>query len=364
MLMEHFNAFAQYLHESGARGGDSVSSTNWFMLMADRRAGVGHFGVRTMLSAEPLTVRGCGYPDLLQSGELCGGETIHDQQHPHNLFMELAATYDAPLPHASNGLRFQIYGGLAGEPALGPVSFPHRLSAMDNPLAPIAHHWLDATHVTFGVITGGVYTKTWKAETSVFNGREPDENRTNIELGSLNSWSGRFSYMPAPSWALQVSAGRLAEAEARADGGPRVDLTRFTASATYHYLEGENVWASTIGWGRNAEAGGLATNAFFAETNFTVAERNTWYGRLELVGKTGEELAIPSSDPNAVDANTVGKINGGYTHFFSTWKGLKAGVGAGLSAGFVPQELQAYYTQRVNLGIAMYATLRPARMAR
>ena len=137
MLMFHENAFLQYLKESGTRGDEQFGSINWIMGMAERRVGPGRLGLRGMVSAEPWSIRGCGYPDLLATGEECGGEQIHDRQHPHDLFMELAARYDAAL---GGKIRWQVYGGPAGEPALGPVAYPHRLSAMPNPLAPISHH--------------------------------------------------------------------------------------------------------------------------------------------------------------------------------------------------------------------------------
>ena len=174
MLMAHENVFLQFLHDSGERGQDQFGSINWFMGMADRKVGAGRVRLRGMFSLEPWTIGGCGYPDLLATGERCNGQKIHDRQHPHDLLMELAAQYDAPI---RGSMRWQVYGGPAGEPALGPVAYPHRLSAMPNPLAPISHHWLDATHITFGVVTAGVYANRWKAEASVFNGREPDENR-------------------------------------------------------------------------------------------------------------------------------------------------------------------------------------------
>jgi hypothetical protein len=173
-LMFHENVFLQYLHESGERGDDQVGSINWVMGMAQRNVGPGRLGFRGMLSAEPASIAGCGYPDLLATGEVCEGHTIHDRQHPHDLFMELAVDYNAPI---ARDIRWQVYGGPAGEPALGPVAYPHRVSAIPNPLAPISHHWLDSTHITFGVVTGGIYGRTWKAETSVFNGRERDANQ-------------------------------------------------------------------------------------------------------------------------------------------------------------------------------------------
>ena len=351
-LMAHGNAFLQYLHESGDRGSDQAGSINWVMGMADRSLGSGHLGLRGMISLEPWTIRGCGYPDLLASGEVCDGAAIHDRQHPHDLVMELAATYDRPLV---GDIRLQLYGGPAGEPALGPTAFPHRISAMPSPLAPTTHHWFDATHITYGVVTGGVYGKRWKAETSVFNGREPDEHRTNFDFGALDSWSGRVWFLPTNRWAVQVSAGRLAEAEAGHDGEPRIDVDRVTASATYHRrLRAGSIWATTIGWGRNQEAGNQGTNALLAETSVTLDGRDTWSGRFELSRKSGHDLAVESSE-----LYTIAKIESGYTRYLGTWQGLKPGIGAGVSAGIVPESLKSLYGHRVNIGFGVFLTVRP-----
>jgi hypothetical protein len=231
-LMLHGAGFLQYIQTTGARGDHEVGSVNWFMGMAERAVAGGPLTFRGMLSLEPLTVGRCGYPDLLQTGELCLGSPLHDAQHPHNLFMELAADYRHAL---TSSLAIEIYGGPAGEPALGPVAFPHRPSATGSPTAPVSHHWLDSTHVSFGVVTAGAYGRRWKAEASVFNGREPDDRRYRLELAPLDSYSGRVWWLPSPQWSVQVSAGHLKDAEAR-PAGPREDVARITASATYHRL--------------------------------------------------------------------------------------------------------------------------------
>jgi hypothetical protein len=352
MLMAHGNAFLQYLRESGDRGSHQVGSVNWLMGMADRGLAGGHFGARVMVSLEPWTIRGCGYPDLLASGEECQGEAIHDRQHPHDLFMELAATYDRPL---AGDVRWQVYGGPAGEPALGPTAFPHRVSAMATPLAPITHHWLDATHITYGVVTGGVYGARWKAEASIFNGREPDEHRSNLDLAALDSFAGRVWFLPTRHWALQVSAGRLNEAEAGHDDGPRIDVTRVTATATYHRMTDDgSIWASTLGWGLNSETGGSRTNALLAETTISRHDRDTVHGRFELSAKAGHDLALDTHD-----VFTVAKLTGGYTRYFAPKRGLNPGVGAGVSLGIVPASLVTVYGRRVNAGMSVYLTLRP-----
>jgi hypothetical protein len=351
-LMFHENLFVQFLHESGARGDDQTGSVNWVMGMAQRRAGRGTLGLRTMFSAEPWTVGGCGYPDLLASGERCNGEPIHDRQHPHDLFMELTASYDAPL---KGGTRWQIYGGPVGEPALGPVAFPHRISAMSMPVAPITHHWMDSTHVTFGVVTGGVYGHAWKAEASMFNGREPDSDRMDFDFGALDSVSGRFWYLPTRRLALQVSMGRLADAEASELGDARIDVTRVTASATYHRpLANNSLWATTVGWGRNAESD-HASSALLLETSVTLADRDAWSGRLEVVGKSAHDLGVPEPP----DAFTVARLQGGYTRYVPAWNSVQAGIGAGASVAIVPESLTSVYGSRTNVGFAAYATLRP-----
>jgi hypothetical protein len=361
-LMGHGTAFGEFLYESGDRGSDQFGSINWLMGMAHRSVGGGRLGLRGMLSVEPWTIRGCGYPDLLATGERCGGEPIHDRQHQHDLFMEVAAQYDRPL---TRSVRWQVYGGPAAEPALGPVAYPHRVSAMPNLLAPIAHHWLDATHITFGVLTAGLYGSQWKAEASAFNGREPDEERAGFDLAPLDSVSGRMWFLPTANLAMQVSAGRLTEAETGEDGGPRLDVTRVTASATYHRpFEDGGIWATTGAWGRNAEED-HATHAFLVETNLTRADRDTWFGRFEIAGKTAHDLDVPHSlvhDVEGTETFTVAKLQAGYTRYLLTWNGLRPGIGVSASAGFVPRALETVYGRRVNAGFGVFLTVRPAAM--
>jgi hypothetical protein len=270
--------------------------------------------------------------------------------------MELAADYDRPL---SRAVRWQIYAGLAGEPALGPTAYPHRVSALPNPLAPITHHWLDATHITFGVLTAGVYGARWKAEGSVFNGREPDEERTGVDLDALDSFSGRLWWLPAPALAFQVSAGRLIASELAEDGASRTDVDRITASASYHRALSNGIWASTLAWGRNHEEHG-STQALLLETSVAIQERHVWFSRFETGRKSAEDLAVAPHDATF----PVSKLQAGYTRYLKPWQGLAAGVGVGMSAGFVPSDLVPAYGDRVNLGFHVFVNVRTARTAR
>jgi hypothetical protein len=355
--MVHGNAFAEYLFDSGERGTKEFGSINWLMGMAEHGAAGGRFGVRGMLSLEPWTIRGCGYPDLLASGEVCQGHAIVDQQHPHDLFMEIAAHYERAI---SDSVAFQIYGGPAAEPALGPVAYPHRVSAMANPLAPIAHHWLDATHITFGVITGAVYGRKWKTEGSLFNGREPDENRRNFDFAPLDSVSGRVWWLPTTRVAVQVSAGHLKDAEPGHTAAARVTVDRVTASATYHRMfeSSSSLSATTVAWGRNAHDGEIS-NFVLAETNLTFHDRATWFGRVEAGQKSADDLDIH----NGQDLFTIAKLQAGYVRYFAGWHAVKAGLGGSASVGVVPATLSTVYGRRANAGFGLFVTIRPVAMA-
>ena len=354
-LMLHGVAYLQYIEEFAPihRGAHQLGSINWGMVMARRPLAGGRLGARAMLSLEPWTIPDCGYPDLLATGELCDGDGLHDRQHPHDLFMEIAGEYSRPL---GRGLTWHVYGGPAGEPALGPPAFPHRRSARPNPVAPIAHHWLDATHISFGVVTAGLSGAQWRVEGSAFNGREPDESRHDFDFGPLDSFSGRLSLRPRPTLALQVSAGRLESAEQEYAGGARYDITRVTASASYERaaIAGRPV-ALTLAWGSNVERGQF-TQAVLLEGTVALTARDVVFGRGEINSKPAHALHI-HEQPFAI--LTVGKLQGGYERQLVSGAGLRLGLGASMSAAFVPPSIQPHYGG-VGTGIAVFASIRPA----
>jgi hypothetical protein len=358
-LMLHGNVFAQYISEGSDRGDDQFGVVNWVMGMARRRVGASHFGVRTMLSAEAVTVGECGYPDLLATGESCnGGEFLHDRQHPHDLFMELAGIYEREL---TPSLALQLYGGPVGEPALGPVAYPHRISAMPGPLATIGHHWQDATHISFGVATAGLYGRRWKVEGSLFNGREPDENRFDFDLARLDSYSGRVWFVPTGHWAMQVSLGRLTDAEPpREPGEGRATVTRATTSVTNHRsLGARGNLATTAVWGQN-RAHGLRTDAFLVESAVNLDERDVFFGRGEIARKSGEDLVIDEDAPAlAEELFTVSKVSVGYVRQFGSRGALVPGIGAQISVNFVPSELEPFYGGGAPVGLAIFASVKP-----
>src|SRR5918999_4376927 len=249
LLMLHYNAFVSVNAQGGPRGVTKFESANWFMPMAFRKLGRGTLQLRGMFSAEPFTFPPGGSPLLFQTGETYKGEPIIDRQHPHDLFMELSAQYTHPL--GERGTWF-TYFGYPGEPALGPVAFMHRMSASENPAATLAHHLQDSTHISFGVLTTGFTYRGLKLEGSVFNGREPDENRYDFDAHRWNSRSARLSFMPNKNWAMQISHGFLRSPEAHA---PEEDIRRTTASVQYNREQARGYWASAFVWGRNHVSG-------------------------------------------------------------------------------------------------------------
>jgi hypothetical protein len=335
MTTTHGFANLIYDHQGGPRGDSKTFATSMLMLMGRRSMGSGDtLGLRGMISADPLFGKG-GYPLLLQTGESGDGRApLIDRQHPHDLFMELAATYS----HALSG-NSSVFGyfGLPGEPALGPPAFMHRFSGEDNPEAPIAHHWLDSTHIAFGVATLGYVYGRVKLEGSLFRGREPDQNRYDIETGKLDSTALRLSYNPTANWALQVSRGHIKSPEQLE---PDVNVSRTTASAIYNRPFTRGAWQTTFAWGRNAASTGRSTDAYLLETAITLAKAHTFFARAERAEKT--EL-FPHGSALGDEAFAVGKLSAGYVYDVPLSRHFKAGIGGLISTYSLSGSLDSTY---------------------
>ena len=202
--MQDAVVYGLFNHQGGPRGGDEVRVPNWWMGMFTRKVGSSDLTINTMLSLDVLTIGKKGYRELFQVGEAFEGEPLVDYQHPHDLFMQLAAVWRIPIGTNSG---FTIAGGPSAEPALGPVAFMHRASAAENPLAPLSHHTFDSTHIAFGVVTVAFDRGPWTIEASMFNGHEPDEDRWNFDFGALDSFSGRLWFRPRDEWEFQILIG-------------------------------------------------------------------------------------------------------------------------------------------------------------
>jgi len=332
-----------------------VDAPSMAMLMYSRPAGKNaQLGFRVMASLDPLIQRGYGYPLLYQSGELFHGQPIHDRQHPHDLISELAMTYSYKFDEKRS---FYLYAGYPGEPALGPPTFMHRVSASNIPDAPIGHHWQDASHITFGVVTAGFSFGKVKVEASGFNGREPDENRWAFDRPRLDSFSGRISWNPTKNWALQISHGYLTRPE-RSEPDLKV-LRRTTASAIYNKMFDENRnWASTFVWGQNYAAG-ERTNSYLFESNYDFY-KNAVFGRIENVQKTGHDLVLSHADEHRVF--NVGAYSIGYLRDVYRDKGVDVGFGVMATLNTNPTALVPYYGGTTHGGWQVFMRIRPSKM--
>jgi hypothetical protein len=337
LTMLHGFVDAIYDDQGGPRGATERTATSMLMFMARRGLDDGAFGVRLMISAEPL-LGPSGYPLLFQNGESANGRVpLIDRQHPHNLLMEAAATWSRDLAPASSVF---LYAGPAGEPALGPTTFMHRLSGMDNPEAPISHHWLDSTHVSYGVVTGGYVWRDFKLDASVFNGREPDQHRYDVELRPLDSYAARLSWNPAPDLSLQVSSGKLVAPEQLQPG---VDVHRTTASVSYNAPSAGQWWQTTLAFGHDAPSQGAASNGWLLESALKVTPVQTVFARAERVTK--DELFLPGA-PLYGESFTIEKLSLGYIYDFAQLQQLALGVGGLASTYSFPSALNAAYGYR------------------
>jgi hypothetical protein len=345
-LMWMGQAFVGGIQQSGPRGRDKFYSSNWGMLGAVHRLGPGSLMLRGMVSLDPLTVTDREYPLLFQTGESAFGQPIVDGQHPHELLMEVSVQY--ALPAGERGM-FNAYYAPVGEAALGPVAFPHRASAMELPQATLAHHWQDATHIANNVATAGFSWDKLRIEASGFRGREPDENRWDIDMGPIDSWSTRLSVFPSRNWMAQVSGGRLKRPEQfHAD-----DIDRITASVHHVALRpGGNWLASSLIWARNYKTiGRYATNAVTAETLIPVSRRNfvtgrfEWSQRDELFARDHEE-AHEIEERSGKRAFNVAAYTAGYTRDVDLFRNVQTGIGANFTVYGIDSFLKPYYGNR------------------
>jgi hypothetical protein len=361
LFMFHYNLVVGVNSQGGPRGVTKFESGNWFMPLAFRRVGPGTLQLRAMLSAEPFTFPPGGSPLLFQTGETYKGRPLIDRQHPHDLFMELSAFYTAALGEKATWF---AYFGYPGEPALGPPAFMHRASASENPSAALAHHLQDSTHISFGVFTTGLTLRWVKLEGSIFNGREPDENRYDFDAHKWNSRSARLSFSPNNNWSAQVSYGFLRSPE---NQEPDVDVHRATASIQYNRPFHRGNLAAAIVWGRNHASGHdeiQNLNGYTAEATVGFLDKDYVYTRLELVDKDDllrpadrVLLGIKQDHPSfRIGAYTFGAAR-------DLWKNAKVSfaIGSDLTFYSKPATLDQIYGNHP-VSWKLFLRLRPGRM--
>jgi hypothetical protein len=344
MLMFHANAFVADIQQTSPRGGDKFFSTNWFMPMAQRSLGPGQLTLRAMFSLEPGTVTQRQYPLLFQQGETAYGKPIVDGQHPHDFVMELAALYDWRLGEKT---LLTFYAAPVGDPAIGPTAYPHRASALENPVATLGHHQEDSTHIAADVLTVGFTSGIARIEASGFHGREPNEHRWHVQQGAIDSWSTRLTLQPGENWSGQYSYGRIHSPEQLA---PQEDQERMTASLMYNRPIGDGAkgnWASTLAWGRTRALGdNVIQNSYLLESTLRFAVKNYVWTRVENVDRTTELLLGENPEPPGFTEEPAGRVQAytfGYDRDVDVLPHLRTALGAQVTGYTVGSRLRPIY---------------------
>jgi hypothetical protein len=325
--------FGVFNHQGGEHGSNGFTAPNWWMGMATRKVGTSQVTLNGMFSLDPATVGTDGYAEIFQVGEALNGQPLVNRQHPHDLFMQLAAIWRTPV---TTNTGFTIAGGPAGEPALGPVAFMHRASIAEYPFAPLSHHTFDSTHISNGVVTAAVDHGPFVLEGSVFNGREPDQNRWDFDFGPLDSVSGRLWYRPNDHWELQVSTGHLRHPEAL----DPANVQRTTATGSWMTRNGSDFDAISFGWGVNVTEG-VSRHAVYGEATHHVGD-NSLFTRLEVVQLETALLLtdmIPATPAAIARKDPVGAFTFGGVRDFIDWRGFEGGIGAAVTFYAVPDAL-------------------------
>jgi hypothetical protein len=363
MLMFHGNAFLADIQQTSPRGRDKLFSTNWWMPMAQRGLGPGQLTLRTMLSLEPATVADRQYPLLFQVGETAFGNPIADGQHPHDFVMELAALYDLPF---SKKTLLSFYLAPVGDPAIGPIAYPHRASALENPVATLGHHQEDSTHISDDVVTLGL-SQSWtrggvRIEASGFHGREPNEHRWQVQQGALDSWSTRLTLQPGQNWSGQVSWGRLHSPEALF---PTEDQARTTASVMYNRPfgdHGEGNWTSTLAWGRTRSlADSVIQNSYLLESTLQFRTSNYVWTRIEDDDRTTELLLGERPIPKGFSEEPAGRVQAytfGYDRDLPLLPHFRTALGMQITAYTPGSQLRPVYGSDP-AGVVVFLRLRP-----
>lgn len=370
MLMVHGSVFGQYDRQETLHGDTQLGVVDWEMFMAARPLGQGMFTARVMTSLEALALGHRGYPELLQSGAEDAGGRLANRQHPHDLWNEIAVSYDRGL---SSRLAVFAYGAAVGEPALGPVAYMHRPSADADPFAPIGHHWQDAAHESFGVITAGVYGARAKFEGSAFNGREPDDYRFNLDYqgGRLDSYAARLTVAPSSRVTASAWGGYVFDHDPL---DPGTGMQRYGASMLT-VLPGarDGAWSAAVVGGINIHHHGarahdhgvdpaktyhVATSTL-VETTYELGDRATLYGRAEQVQKSADDLGFNGAE--LTQLFTVRALTLGATTELATARKLSFGIGARGTMNLLPATLEPTYGTRTPVGFSLFLRVRPTR---
>ena len=364
MLMLHGNIFGTRVTTQGPRGGHAFVSTQMVMVDAGTSVGDNHYlNLDVMLTAEKWTVPFSGTPLLLQYGDLNHLSAPYiDNQHPHHSpIMGLTLSDTIWLGKDKNHIK--IYFAPRGEATDGPLPFPHRLTGVINPDAPLGHHTAqDLSHISSTVFGASLKLGQFRYEASVYNGREYSPDVVTLPVRIPNSLSARVIFELNDQWSFYLSHGFIYSGEGR------------TSASVYSHLAlpgGEWKFHNSLIWGLDTFPGATPLNSFNEEFLFRSKAHRIW-GRVEVLQRSSGELGIfrlydpftgllikhggvgipfnwapPPASPFAKVlppiADWVAAITLGYTYNFSSWKEVDLGIGGSITKDLIADVYRPYY---------------------
>ena len=344
MWMAHGNAFLVQTIAEGPRARNRFAVPNMMMADAGHTVGDQHYlNVNLMLTFERWTFPKDGYPELLQIGERNEDDQPYiDGQHPHSSpIMGLTISDTIRLGDGKDHLK--VFFAPRGQATEGPIAFMHRPTGMINPDAPLGHHiGQDVSHITSTVFGASLALGRTRIEASTFYGREPEPSKVDLPLGTPNSYAGRLIYEFSDDLQAMASASYVKEPEPH---DPTLEkIYRYSASAySRHDLNSGWMLHNSFVFGlTNFYDDASALRSFLDEFWFHSDSRHNFWGRVEVLEITPNELAIPvvsgGNDPHWITALTAG-----YTHDFMKFDGSKFGAGLSITKNFLPSEFRAAY---------------------
>lgn len=344
MWMVHGNAFFVQTIAEGPRARNRFAVPNMMMTDAGHTVGDRHYlNVNFMATFEKWTFPKDGYPELLQIGERNEDDQPYiDGQHPHSSpIMGLTISDTIRLGGGKDHLK--VYFAPRGQTTEGPIAFMHRPTGMINPDAPLGHHiGQDVSHITSTVFGTSLGLGRTRIEASTFYGREPEPSKVDLPLGTPNSYAGRLIYEFSDDVQAMASASYVKEPEPH---DPTLEkIYRYSASAySRHDLSSGWMLHHSFVFGlTNFYDNTSALRSFLDEFWFHSNSKHNYWGRIEVLERTPNELAIPvtagGNDPHWITALTAG-----YTYDFMKFDGSKIGAGVSVTKNFLPSEFRNTY---------------------
>ncbi len=345
MVMFHYNQFVVLTDGSGPRGRSALTAPNMWMLMIDKKTSDRNsVGMNWMGTTDLWTVPKRGTPELLQTGEANkDGVPFIDAQHPHSS-PDMGITFYDILKFGVNGeKKLTFFFAPRGEATAGPEAFMHRETGVINPDAPLSHHLQDVFHISSTVAGAKLEVGKLSLEASTFSGHEPSPSEVNLDMHQPDSYAYRLNYAANENVSAGASYAKVSALDRVNNPNNQTEDERAYSTwvATNNMIKNGRLFTTTI-WGQNDNRStDVKLNSFLEEFVYELSENN-FYGRLEVLQRTPDQLDIQLTD-GSKSAEWVKSITLGYEHKIEQRGDLRIYIGAAGTKDFVPVNFKPYY---------------------